>query len=235
MNPASYLRAADQDTAALAATRRSWHGVAELVMAGPQFRRSGSIELRVVPGGFGTVAIPALRVDGAELVAGSRRLALAGVTYAGLAAAAGVQASDLADIYQDGPGLAPGDPVDADPAAAGYLAACFASGDAALRAFAPGTEPVLWPEHFDVAINLAEITYGVSLGDAHIAAPYAYVSPWAKPAGEFWNASFGAACPLSQLPRAELITEFFRAGQSAAGQSAAGQSAGQASRPARQG
>jgi len=164
MNPASYSREGDQDTAAsLAATRRSWHGVAELVMAGPQFRRSGSIKLRVLPGGFGTVAVPALRVDGAELVAGSRRLALAGVTYAGLAAAAGVEPRDLADVYQDGPGLAPGDPVDADPAAAGYLAACFASGDAALRAFAPGTEPVLWPEHFDVAIDLGEITYGVSL------------------------------------------------------------------------
>jgi len=70
---------ADQ-AARLIATRRSWHGVAELVMAGPQYRRSGSIKLRVVPGGFSTVAEPDLRVDAAELVAGDRRHLLTGVT-----------------------------------------------------------------------------------------------------------------------------------------------------------
>lgn len=58
----------------------------------------------------------------------------------------------------------------------------FASGDAALRLFAPGGGPVLWPEHFDVAIDLDEVTYGVSLGDAEIAGPYAYVAPWGRPA-----------------------------------------------------
>src|SRR6266702_4255471 len=71
---------ADQ-AARLIATRRSWHGVAELVMAGPQYRRSGSIKLRVLPGGFGTVAEPDLRVDAAELVAGDRRHLLNEVTY----------------------------------------------------------------------------------------------------------------------------------------------------------
>lgn len=207
---------ADQ-AARLAATRRSWHGVAELVMAGPQYRRSGSIKLRVLPGGFGTVAEPDLRVDGAELVAGDRRHLLAGVTYAGLAAAAGLDAGAPADVYHDGSGLLPADQADADPAAARYLAACFASGDAALRLFAPGGEPVLWPEHFDVAIDLDEVTYGVSLGDAEIAGPYAYVAPWTRPSGRFWNASFGAAHQLGQLPRAAAIGEFFQAGRSAVG------------------
>src|ERR1022692_1262530 len=201
----------------LAATRRSWHGGAELVMAGPQFRSSDSIELRVAPGGFRTVAEPALRVDGAVLVAGAARLPLTGLTYAGLADAAGVQACDLADVYRDGSGLSPGDPVDADPAIAGYLATCFASGDAALRMLAPGREPVLWPEHFDVAVDLDEITYGVSLGDTQIAGPYAYVAPWTKRAGQFWNASFGAAQSLGEQPAPAAIAEFFQAGRSAAG------------------
>ncbi len=162
---------ADQ-AARLIATRRSWHGVAELVMAGPQYRRSGSIKLRVLPGGFGTVAEPDLRVDAAELVAGDRRHLLTGVTYAGLAAVVGVTAGAPADVYHDGSGLELADQADVDPAAARYLAACFVSGDAALRLFAPACEPVLWPEHFDVAIDLDEVTYGVSLGDAEIAGPW---------------------------------------------------------------
>jgi hypothetical protein len=58
----------------LVATRRSLHGVAEPVLAGPQYRRCGSVELRATPGGFGTVAQPDLRVDRTDLVAGGRRL-----------------------------------------------------------------------------------------------------------------------------------------------------------------
>lgn len=37
-------------TADLRTARRSLHGVAELVLAGPQYRRSGTIRLRVSPG-----------------------------------------------------------------------------------------------------------------------------------------------------------------------------------------
>jgi hypothetical protein len=59
MDPTGQRADRDLQAAGLAATRRSLHGVAELVMAGPQFRRSRSIQLRVVPGGFGTVAEPA--------------------------------------------------------------------------------------------------------------------------------------------------------------------------------
>jgi hypothetical protein len=32
----------------------------------------------------------------------------------------------------------------------------------ALRSFAPGLEPVLWPEHFDLGIKLDEVNFGVS-------------------------------------------------------------------------
>jgi len=48
-------------------TRRSLHGVAELLIAGPQHRAHGTIRLRATPGGFGAVAT-ALRVAGSDLV-----------------------------------------------------------------------------------------------------------------------------------------------------------------------
>jgi hypothetical protein len=67
----------------LVATRRSLHGVAEPVLAGPQYRRCGSVELRATPGGFGTVAQPDLRVDRTDLVAGGRRLLAEPYAYVG--------------------------------------------------------------------------------------------------------------------------------------------------------
>jgi hypothetical protein len=39
------------------------HGVAELVLAGPQYAESHDIRLRVAAGGFGTVASPDLRIE----------------------------------------------------------------------------------------------------------------------------------------------------------------------------
>lgn len=55
----------------------------------------------------------------------------------------------------------------------------------------------LWPEHFDVAVELGSerkgqrAGYGVSPGDEHYADPYVYVSPWAHDAFE--------ALPLGEL------------------------------------
>jgi len=67
----------------------------------------------------------------------------------------------------------------------------------ALVAFAPAETPVLWPEHFDVAIRVQDATFGVSPGDGFIEEPYAYVGVSRPPAGDaFWNAPFGAAVPL---------------------------------------
>ena len=53
----------------LAVTRRSLHGVAELVLAGPQYRATGKLRLGVVPGGFATILTPRLRVDGGLVIA----------------------------------------------------------------------------------------------------------------------------------------------------------------------
>ena len=142
----------DPDRTVLAATRRSWHGVGELVLAGPQYRRSGTIRLRAVPGGFGTVREPALTVSGTSLVAVGRVEPIDGRTLAELGAAVGVDVGAPQGLYHDGSGVPADEPLTVDAGAAAHLAACLAVGDAALRAFAAGTvdAPVLWPEHFDV-------------------------------------------------------------------------------------
>jgi hypothetical protein len=82
----------------LVETRRALHAVAEYVLAGPQYRASGTIRLRVTPGGFATVSRPDLRVEVDELVAGTQRIPLNGSTATALAAAGGVAASALRDV-----------------------------------------------------------------------------------------------------------------------------------------
>ena len=85
-------------------------------------------------------------------------------------------------------------------------------------AFAPGEEPVLWPEHFDVGITVDEVNYGVSPGDGFNAEPYAYVGPWQVPAAdEFWNAPFGAARDLDSLGTVEAVRRFFEEGRARLG------------------
>jgi hypothetical protein len=46
------------DEHAVVATRRSLHAVAERLLAGPQYREHGEIQLQVTPGGFGQFAGP---------------------------------------------------------------------------------------------------------------------------------------------------------------------------------
>src|SRR3954470_19313782 len=86
-------------------TRRSLHGLAELVLAGPQHRASGTIRLRITGDGFATVAAPDLRVTaGALVVAGGRSVPLAGRTLAEVAADAGVEIGAPQGLYPDGSG-----------------------------------------------------------------------------------------------------------------------------------
>jgi hypothetical protein len=66
----------------------------------------------------------------------------------------------------------------------------------------------LWPEHFDIAIELGSerrgtrTNYGASPGDEDHDEPYLYVSPWtAEVSGELWNATGfkGAELTYSEL------------------------------------
>ena len=200
------------DLSTLERTRRSLHAVAELLLAGPQWRQSGDIRLRSAPGGFATVNLPDIRVEGVSLVVESASFALAG-TIADVAAAARIEPRSLADVYSDKAELGPDDLLQVDDGAAARLADAFSIGDQALRALGSGEEPVLWPEHFDIAITADEVNYGVSPGDATIKVPYAYVAPWNQRAGEFWNQSFGAARPMHELGDLDAVVNFFARGK----------------------
>jgi hypothetical protein len=197
-------------------TRLSLHTVAELLLAGPQFAQSKTIKLCVTPGGFATTAAPDVRVDGTNLVVAGRPFVMHGRTVTELAADAGVVPRRLDDVYADGSGLTEDHELVVDQDCAAAIAEGFLAGERALAEFAPGTPPVMWPEHFDIGISLAEVNYGVSPGDAHLPVPYAYVSPWAPGdlTGDFWNTSFGAARPLSEL---DDLVGFFADGRALAG------------------
>jgi hypothetical protein len=203
------------DPAALAKSRRSLHAVAELVLAGPQYRRSGTIRLKVTPGGFATVTDPEVRVDGVRLVAGDGQWSIAGHSCAELAEAIGRPLSSLKDVYHDATDVSEVEPLDLHPAAAGLLMRCWVAGDEALRRLAPGETPVLWPEHFDVGIRLDDVNFGVSPGDVHIDEPYAYVGPPTPRTGAFWNQPFGAARPMRDLGDADpaQVLAFFAEGR----------------------
>jgi hypothetical protein len=195
----------------LAMTRRTLHAVAELVLAGPQYRATGKLRLRVIPGGFATVLAPELRVIGGGVVgAGGAAVPIDGHTARAIGAELGLTAGRPEGAYSDGAGVDPDETLALDPGQAEVITGAFARGHDALIAFAPAETPVLWPEHFDVAIQVADATFGVSPGDGFIEEPYAYVSVTRPPAGDaFWNAPFGAAVPLTELPDAAAVTAFF--------------------------
>jgi hypothetical protein len=197
----------------LVPTRRALHGVAELLLAGPQCRATGTIRLLVAGTGFRTLKQPDMAVDGDALVVAGQRFPIAGRTCAHLGAAAGLDVGAPRGLYHDGSGVTPDEPLTLDPEAAAYLARCWAAGDAALRALAPEEQPILWPEHFDVGIRTHDTNYGVSPGDGYLPEPYAYVTPPSPLDGAFWNAPFGAARPMAELNGPDAVLAFFREGR----------------------
>jgi len=199
------------------ATRLALHRVAERLVA-PARKPDNEIALFVTPGGFGTpefefgAARHRVRVDGIELVhetdGEDERVALTtlgdGAEFLG------------AGLIADPPDGA-ADPLDLDPESARALAEYYAFAAAALerlRAAAAGDDPseaILWPEHFDVAIEAGSedagtrANYGASPGDGEHPEPYLYVGPWVEQrtgAGEVWNATAFAGAELSY---AELV------------------------------
>ena len=200
----------------LAMTRRTLHAVAELVLAGPQYRATGKLRLRLVPGGFATVLAPELRVVGTGVVgAGGVAVPIDGHTARAIGAELGVAAGRPEGAYSDGAGVDPDQTLTLDPDQADVILGGLSVGHDALIAFTPTETPVLWPEHFDVAIRVGDVNFGVSPGDSFIEEPYAYVGVSRPPAGDaFWNAPFGAAVPLSELAGPKAVTAFFAEGRS---------------------
>jgi hypothetical protein len=187
--------------------------VAELVLAGPQYRRGGGIKLRVVPGGFATTREIDLRVVGIDLVLHDGSVAINGHTCAELAKAAGLDVGEPQNLYHDGSHVEPNEVLDLDDDAAEELARAYETGEAALRRLSPDETPVLWPEHFDNAIRVDDVNYGVSPGDAYSSVPYAYVGPDMHGDQLYWNAPFGAARPMADLAHVDDVLAFFTEGR----------------------
>ena len=199
-------------SATLIATRRQLHGIAECLLAGPEYRATGEIALRIVPGGFATTAGPEIRLDGLDLIYEDRRVPAAG-PFGDLAQRIGVEFGAPAMLYSDGSGAQPDDVVDLDPAAAQLILDWYALSDLALRALDTAQQPILWPEHFDVAILLDDRSYGSSPGDDFHATPYAYVSAHDHGDNPFWNAPFGALRDAGEVGSAEDLVAFWREGR----------------------
>jgi hypothetical protein len=168
--------------ATFAATVAALHRVAEEVVS-PARKPDNEIALEATAGGFGTPvfrwegARRQVRVDGAELV----------------------WSVDGDERRESLDGV--------DPEAAARLADWYAFGAAILAEIADGTaSPVrLWPEHFDIAIEMGAVraNYGFSPGDGQHSEPYAYVGPWtAEVDGDLWNAT---AFRGAELSYAELL------------------------------
>jgi hypothetical protein len=166
------------------------HRAAEEVVA-PARKPDNEIALEPTAGGFGT---PEFEWEGA-----THQVRVEGT-----------------DLVRESDGEQQREPLDVDPASAEVLARWYEFGREVLdrlrgeaNANEAPTEPILWPEHFDVAIEMgneaasARATYGFSPGDENHPEPYAYVAPWtAQEAGDFWNArGFGGA----ELGYAELL------------------------------
>jgi hypothetical protein len=196
-------------------TRRQLRGIAESFIAGPQYRSAGTIRLAVRPDGFTGVSI-AVAVHGTELVWGGAGAPLTG-TVGALAAATDLDVGPPEGAYRIVDALSDDAVLDIDEAAAELVHRSLYAGGFALKSALPEQHPVLWPEHFDVAVTEDEVNYGVSPGDDFHSLPYAYVGPWTSRIGVFWNAPFGAFLTLDpshdvdQL--AAEIGDFFERGR----------------------
>lgn len=213
--------------ATFGSTRDSLRRVAVHIVARSVIQAGGRIDLRVSPGGFATPEFGdgvRVRLTGAELVrevadaAYESSFVAARVDGSSLADLAAVARVDLAaDLYvgHDTPPLGDVDEVLAvDPAAAVVLADWYRVNAVALDRVAVelGTDATptairLWPEHFDVALDLEaapgeRVNLGGSAGDGFHDGPYSYVGPWTdgRPGGaDVWNAPFGAVLGYEDL------------------------------------
>jgi hypothetical protein len=153
-----------------------------------------------------------MRLDGLELVHGKRRVPAAG-SFGELADQLGVEFGAPAMLYRDGSGARPDEIVDLDPAATRFILGWYARSDAALRMLDPDQRPILWPEHFDVAVLLDNRSYGSSPGDDFHPTPYAYVSAHDHDGGPFWNAPFGALRAAGEVCSTGDLVAFWREGR----------------------
>jgi hypothetical protein len=214
----------DQLPATFPETREALHLVAARVLGAARYLAVGKMGLAVTPGGFGTPEFNGRRLMaiGNQLSDGQRRQPFS--TLGNACAFAGVDpAAPLHSVLS----LA-GTPdaellVDAEASIA--LAQWLALGQTVLEALATASRPdeavmpiQLWPEHFDLALEMglpeSRANFGASPGDAVIDEPYLYVGPHRPRSGHFWNMEFGAALTHSQVRDGADPIEFLERGRS---------------------
>lgn len=227
-------------TETLVATRRALHAVAEQVLAPARRRATGRIGLRYTVTGFGTPFYGGgeqARVAGDDLVVvrDGRELREPLTTVADAARLVGIEPGAPADLYRPETDLAADAALDVDRDGALLLADWFGFACSALEELRAGcratdTRSQLWPEHFDLSIDLGDEaagtrgTFGASPGDESHAEPYLYVTHWSDVADDpFWNdptfrgASLGYGSLLEAGDQRAAALTFFRSGLDALG------------------
>jgi hypothetical protein len=218
-------------TETLTSTRHVMHGIAEHLLAAHQRRVTGSIRLQVREGALSTADLPTgpghadntitrLELRSGYLVRHPEGLVVpVRGTFAALASELGVEFGMPDPPYRPASGCASDSVAGLDPAATALIEDAWRIGHRALRRLS-AEQPVVWPEHLDVAITLDEVNYGVSPGDGYTEQPYAYVGPHTPRTGGFWNAPFGAARTVTELAAsggsgdgADAVLAFFSEGQ----------------------
>jgi hypothetical protein len=193
----------------LVATRQALHRLAEAVISPARAKAHGKIGLRYTRGGFGTPFFEAatgrdmqVRVQGSELIV-SEGGASRQSPITTLAAAAELVGAD--EVPTDRA------PLDVDAQAADFLGDWYGFAASVLEELRASADPTadpsrvqLWPEHFDLAVELgsekdgARAAYGLSPGDERHPEPYIYVAPWvAPPKGPLWQAKDFAGAEFS--------------------------------------
>jgi hypothetical protein len=211
--------------AAFAATRDALHTLAEQVIAPARYAANGKIGLRFTRQGFGT---PFFSIDGLECqirVEGSDVIAQRGdeirrapITTLGAAAeVAGVAPGAPTEVYQPSTPADPGVDLGVDGDASLSLGAWYGFCASVLEQLrsesTDATRVQLWPEHFDLAVDLGDAdagrraNFGGSPGDAGHRDPYLYVGPWNPQVGEFWNEDFGASLSYHDIRAAGAAAE----------------------------
>jgi hypothetical protein len=227
--------------------RETLRRIATHVVAQAQQQVTGHFALMPLPGGFGT---PQFGIDRqrVRLAGGSMYIErapsdgtgnatttvhmIAGSTLGELCAAAGVEPDAAFSVGHDTP---PAGALDEmlmlDSDAITVLGDWFLLGQRALDVVLaslpdPQASVVrLWPEHFDVGLDIAvdnrskpgvRTNLGAAAGDEFHQEPYLYVAPWDadRPGpADFWNAPFGATLGFGDLDVSEnplaAATEFF--------------------------
>jgi hypothetical protein len=205
--------------AEFAETRGALHAVAEHVMAPARHQANGKIGLRYTRRGFGTPFFAndvQVRVEGYDLVVqrGDCEDRSPIVSVAQAATAVDITPGAPAGVFRPSTSPDMEQELVIDEGAALSLGAWFGFGASVLEQlrwdlhWAAPSRLQLWPEHFDLSIELghensgSRAGYGASPGDEQHPMPYLYVAPWSQELeGPNWNDDhfFGASLSYEEL------------------------------------